>query len=110
MSIGEGTGTDFSTMRGRNYPTIRQFTFFLDNRLGQMLDVVRRFAGSQVRVDFIGGEPGLEHVAAITSRINRALAGIRASEAAGRPITHTVIERFAINPGPTWPRYRGGHR
>ncbi len=50
MSIGEGTGTDFSTMRGRDYPTIRQFTVFLENRVGQLLEVVRRFEGSQVRI------------------------------------------------------------
>ena len=50
MSVGEGAGTDFSTIRGRNYPTIRQFTVFLENRVGQLLEVVRRFEGSQVRI------------------------------------------------------------
>lgn len=50
MSIGEGAGTDASTMRGRNYPTIRQFTVFLENRVGQLLEVVRRFEGSKVRI------------------------------------------------------------
>lgn len=37
-------------MRGRNYPSIRQFTVFLENRVGQLLEVVRRFEGSTVRV------------------------------------------------------------
>lgn len=50
MSTGEGTGTDFSTMRGRNYPSIRQFTVFLENRVGQLLEVVRRFEGSRVKI------------------------------------------------------------
>lgn len=52
MSTGEGAGgaVDFSTMRGRNYPTIRQFTVFLENRVGQLLEVVRRFEGSKVRI------------------------------------------------------------
>src|SRR4051794_14258084 len=50
MSVGEGTGTGFSTMRGRNYPSIRQFTVFLENRVGQLLEVVRRFEGSDVRI------------------------------------------------------------
>jgi hypothetical protein len=50
MSIGEGIGTDFATMRGRDYPTIRQFTVFLENRVGQLLEVVRRFEGSRVRI------------------------------------------------------------
>lgn len=50
MSIGEGTGLDFATIRGRDYPTIRQFTVFLENRVGQLLEVVRRFEGSKVRI------------------------------------------------------------
>lgn len=54
MSIGEGgsegTGTGFATMRGRDYPTIRQFTVFLENRVGQLLEVVRKFEGSRVRI------------------------------------------------------------
>jgi hypothetical protein len=50
MSIGEGTGTGYSTIRGRNYPSIRQFTVFLENRVGQLLEVVRRFEGSRVRI------------------------------------------------------------
>jgi hypothetical protein len=50
MSVGEGSVTDFSTMRGHDYPAIRQFTVFLENRVGQLLDVVRRFEGSNVRI------------------------------------------------------------
>lgn len=50
MSIGDGVGLDFATMRGRDYPTIRQFTVFLENRVGQLLEVVRRFEGSKVRI------------------------------------------------------------
>ena len=37
-------------MRGRNYPSIRQFTVFLENRVGQLLEVIRRFEGSRVRI------------------------------------------------------------
>lgn len=50
MSIGDGLGTKFDTMRGRDYPCIRQFTVFLENRVGQLLEVVRRFEGSKVRI------------------------------------------------------------
>ncbi len=50
MSFDEGATTDFSTMRGRDYPAIRQFTVFLENRVGQLLEVVRRFEGSKVRI------------------------------------------------------------
>ena len=47
---GEHAGIDFATMRGRDYPSIRQFTVFLENRVGQLLEVVRRFEGSNVRI------------------------------------------------------------
>jgi hypothetical protein len=50
MSIGDSTGTGYSTARGRDYPTIRQFTVFLENRVGQLLEVVRRFEGSRVKI------------------------------------------------------------
>ncbi len=50
MSTGEGTGIGYSTARGRNYPSIRQFTVFLENRVGQLLEVIRRFEGSKVRI------------------------------------------------------------
>ncbi len=50
MSVGEGLGNELSTLRGRDFPTIRQFTVFLENRVGQLLEVVRRFEGSKVRI------------------------------------------------------------
>ncbi len=50
MSIGEGADTEYSTARGHNYPALRQFTVFLENRVGQLLEVVRRFEGSNVRI------------------------------------------------------------
>ena len=50
MSAGEGAGLGFSTMRGRSYAGIRQFTVFLENRVGQLLEVVRRFEGSHVKI------------------------------------------------------------
>ena len=53
MSIGdegEGAGVGFATARGRNWPTLRQFTVFLENRVGQFMEVVRRFEGSNVRI------------------------------------------------------------
>jgi hypothetical protein len=50
MSIGKGTGSGFSTMRGRNYPSLRQFTVFLENRVGQLREVARRFEGTKIRI------------------------------------------------------------
>lgn len=50
MSAGEGSATEYQTARGRNYPTIRQFTVFLENRVGQLLEMVRRFEGTGIRI------------------------------------------------------------
>lgn len=50
MSSGEQGITDFATIRGRDYPSIRQFTVFLENRVGQLLEIVRRFEGSNLRI------------------------------------------------------------
>ncbi len=50
MSIGEGNVGDTLTARGRDYPSIRQFTVFLENRVGQLMGIVRRFEGSGVRI------------------------------------------------------------
>jgi len=50
MSSGNMAGTGFETLRGRNYPAIRQFTVFLENRVGQLLEVIRRFEGTKVRI------------------------------------------------------------
>ena len=48
--LGGNAGTGFATARGRQWPTLRQFTVFLENRVGQLLEVVRRFDGSRVRI------------------------------------------------------------
>src|SRR2546428_6929995 len=33
-----------------DYPTIRHFTVFLENRVGQLLEVIRRFQDTRVRI------------------------------------------------------------
>lgn len=52
MSLGDDYGlpVDYETAHGRDYPTIRQFTVFLENRVGQLLELVRRFEGSRARI------------------------------------------------------------
>ncbi len=50
MSFGSGSGTGFETMRGRNFPALRQYTVFLENRVGQLLEVLKRFEGTGIRV------------------------------------------------------------
>src|SRR5207245_2151721 len=52
MSIGEGGGAevDFETLHGRSWPSVTQFSVFLENRVGQLLEVLRAFHGSKVRI------------------------------------------------------------
>jgi hypothetical protein len=52
MSLGEGgdQGVDFETLVGRDYPTVCQFSVFLENRVGQLSEVVRTFNGSKVKI------------------------------------------------------------
>jgi len=45
-----GSVMDYQTARGRDYPAIRQFTVFLENRVGQLSGFLRRFRGSEVRI------------------------------------------------------------
>ena len=46
----EGGGIAFATAHGRDWPSVRQFNVFLANRMGALLDVVRRFEMTDVRV------------------------------------------------------------
>jgi hypothetical protein len=45
-----GTGVGFDTARGRDWPSVRQFNVFLANRIGALLDLVRKFEKTDVRV------------------------------------------------------------
>ena len=52
MSFGgdEEAGVGYSTARGRDWPSVRQFNVFLENRLGALLELVRRFETTDNRI------------------------------------------------------------
>jgi hypothetical protein len=50
MNFGEGASIDYQTARGRDWPSVRQYNVFLENRLGAMMNVVRRFEATDVRI------------------------------------------------------------
>src|SRR5436305_7655504 len=52
MSFGDGdeADVDYTTAKGRDWPSVRQFNVFLGNRLGALLDLVRKFEATDVRV------------------------------------------------------------
>lgn len=49
-SDGFDSVVDYETARGRDYPTIRQFTIFLENRVGALNGFLRRFRNTSVRI------------------------------------------------------------
>jgi hypothetical protein len=52
MSFGESGGSEveFETLHGRNWPSVTQYSVFLENRVGELLEVVRAFQGSKVKI------------------------------------------------------------
>jgi hypothetical protein len=50
MSYGGEDDVGFATARGRDWPTVRQFNVFLENRLGALLNVVRCFETTDIRI------------------------------------------------------------
>jgi hypothetical protein len=54
MSRGEGEdageGVGFETARGRDWPSVRQFNIFVENRVGGLLNVVRRFETTDIHI------------------------------------------------------------
>jgi hypothetical protein len=52
MTLGDGEDDDIgvATARGRDWPSVRQFNVFLANRMGALLDLVRRFETTDVKI------------------------------------------------------------
>lgn len=52
MSFGDedGAALDDITARGRDWPSVRQYNVFLANRMGALLDLVRRFETTDVKI------------------------------------------------------------
>ena len=50
MSFGDQSGIDAATARGRDWPSVRQFNVFLANRIGALLELVKRFETTDVRI------------------------------------------------------------
>jgi hypothetical protein len=47
---GSGASLDLPTARGRDYPTVRQFNVFVENRVGNLLSVIRPFETTDIRI------------------------------------------------------------
>ena len=47
---GAGAGIDFATAHGRDWPSVRQYNVFVENRVGNLLSVVRHFETTDIRI------------------------------------------------------------
>ena len=47
---GGGQATEAMTARAKQWPCLRQFAVFLENRVGRLHDLLRRFEGHEIRV------------------------------------------------------------
>ena len=47
---GGSSGIDFATARGRDWPSVRQYNVFVENRVGNLLSVVRHFETTDIRI------------------------------------------------------------
>jgi len=50
MSFGDESALDYDTARGRDWPSVRQFNVFLANRMGALLELVKRFETTDVKL------------------------------------------------------------
>jgi hypothetical protein len=86
-------------MRGRNYPSIRQFTVFLENRVGQLLEVIRRFEGSTVRIVSLSITDAAE-CAFVRFLLSHPEEGREVLERAGLAIIESDLIGVELPPGP----------
>jgi hypothetical protein len=96
---GSGAGTKFDTMRGRDYPALRQFTIFLENRVGQLLEVVRRFEGTGIRICALSINDAAE-CAFVRFLVNDADRGREILERSGLALIETDLVGVQLPEGP----------
>lgn len=94
-----GGHIEMPTMRGRNYPAIRQFTVFLENRVGQLLEVIRRFEGTRVRIVALSINDATE-CAFVRFLVSHPEQGREILERAGLPIIESDLIGIELPDGP----------
>jgi len=50
MSYGDEGAIGYSTSRARDWPSVRQFNVFIENRVGALLEVLRQFDSTDIRI------------------------------------------------------------
>jgi hypothetical protein len=96
---GAGADTKYETLRGRNFPALRQFTIFLENRVGQLLEVVRRFEGTGIRICALSINDAAE-CAFVRFLVNDADRGREILERSGLAMIETDLIGVQLPEGP----------
>jgi hypothetical protein len=99
MNVDEGAANDLATMRGRDYPALKQFTVFLENRVGQLLEIVRRFEGSRVRIVALSINDATE-CAFVRFLLSHPEQGREILERAGLPLIESDVIGIELPDGP----------
>src|SRR5262249_30766018 len=101
MSHGDDSGAEvgFATARGRDWPSVRQFNVFIANRVGGLLDVVRRFETTDNRIVSLTVVDSADCaiIRIVLSDPERAL---EVFERAGLPVTETDLLVVQLPEGP----------
>lgn len=101
MSLGSESGStmDFTTARGRDYPTLVQFTVFLENRVGQLMEVLRRFEKSRVVIVSLSVTESVE-CAIVRLVLSDPEAGREILERAGLALVESQLVGVELPEGP----------
>ena len=103
MSSGQDRGSDggvgFATMRGRDWPSVRQFNVFVENRVGNLLAVVRHFETTDIRIVSLTVVDSAD-CAVIRLVLSNPERALEIFERAGLPVTESDLLVVRLPDGP----------
>ena len=75
MDFGDGQPTEPATIRGRDWPCLRQFGVFMENRVGSLHDLLRKLERDDLRVVALSIVDSIDHAVArlVLNNYERAL-------------------------------------
>ena len=102
-----GAGIDFSTARGRDWPSVRQFNVFIANRVGALMHVVRQFETTDIHIVALTVVDSAD-CAIIRMVLSNPERALEIFERAKLPVTESDLLVVQLPDG-SWGRPVGGH-
>ena len=103
MNSGQDEGSDagvgFATARGRDWPSVRQFNVFVENRVGNLLAVVRHFETTDIRIVSLTVVDSAD-CAVIRLVLSNPERALEIFERAGLPVTESDLLVVRLPDGP----------